>query len=87
MYGQIRERLAALNAYLSESLAGMTIIQLFTRERESRREFDVLNATAATSQMIANIYEAGQFSSVEALSSITVAVILWIGGGEVLASS
>ncbi len=34
--------------------------------------------------MLANIYEAGQFSSVEALSSFTVAIILWMGGGEVI---
>ncbi|HKN12593.1 MAG TPA: ABC transporter ATP-binding protein [Candidatus Binatus sp.] len=84
VYGQIRDRLAALNAYLSESLAGMMIVQLFTRERESRREFDTLNLRSRDVQMMANVYEAAQFSSVEALSSITVAVILWIGGGSVI---
>jgi ATP-binding cassette subfamily B protein len=82
VYRQIRERLSALNSYLSESLSGMAIIQLFTRERESAREFDELNLQSRDSQRIANIYEAGQFSSVEALSSVTVAIILWIGGGE-----
>ncbi len=82
VYRQIRERLAALNAYLSESLSGMAIIQLFTRERESFREFEELNAKSRDSQRMANIYDAGQFSSVEALSSFTVAIILWIGGGE-----
>jgi ATP-binding cassette subfamily B protein len=84
VYGQIRDRLAALNSYLSESLAGMMIVQLFTRERESRREFDELNLRSRDVQMMANVYEAAQFSSVEALSSITVAVILWIGGGSVI---
>ena len=82
VYRQIRDRLAALNAYLSEALAGMAVVQLFTRERESRREFDVLNLASRDVQMIANVYEAGAFSSVEALSSITIAVILWAGGGE-----
>src|SRR5258708_31438717 len=84
VYGQIRDRLAALNSYLSESLAGMMIVQLFTPERESRREFDALNLRSRDVQMMANVYEAAQFSSVEALSSITVAVILWIGGGSVI---
>jgi ATP-binding cassette subfamily B protein len=82
VYREIRERLSALNAYLSESLSGMAIIQLFTRERESAREFDELNVKSRDSQRLANVYEAGQFSSVEALSSVTVAIILWIGGGE-----
>jgi ATP-binding cassette subfamily B multidrug efflux pump len=82
VYRQIRERLSALNSYLSESLSGMAIIQLFTRERESFREFEDLNAKSRDSQRMANIYDAGQFSSVEALSSFTIAIILWIGGGE-----
>src|SRR5581483_8111962 len=38
VYRQIRERLAAVNAYLSEALAGMTVVQLFTHERASRAE-------------------------------------------------
>jgi ATP-binding cassette, subfamily B, multidrug efflux pump len=84
VFREIRERFAALNSYLSESLSGMAIIQLFTRERESFREFDELNQKSRDSQRIANVYDAGQFSSVETLSSFTVAIILWIGGGEVI---
>lgn len=84
VYREIRERFAALNAYLSEALGGMTVIQLFTRERESRREFDALNQKSRDVQMRANVYEAGLYSAVEALSSITIAVILWAGGGQVV---
>jgi ATP-binding cassette subfamily B multidrug efflux pump len=82
VFRDIRERFAALNAYLSESLSGMAIIQLFTRERESFREFDELNQKSRDSQRLANIYDSGQFSSVETLSSFTLAIILWIGGGQ-----
>jgi ATP-binding cassette subfamily B protein len=81
-FREMRERLAALNAYLSESLAGMSVVQLFTRERESRREFDQLNRQSRDVQMLANVYEAGLFSITELLSSVTVAVIFWVGGGE-----
>ncbi|MGH7813477.1 MAG: ABC transporter ATP-binding protein [Candidatus Binataceae bacterium] len=84
VYGVIRDRLAALNAYLAESLSGMIAVQLFTRERESRREFDALNRRSRDVQVEANIYEAGQFSSVEAISWFTIAIILWIGGGSVV---
>jgi ATP-binding cassette, subfamily B, multidrug efflux pump len=84
IYREIRERLAALNAYLAEALAGMAVVQLFTRERLSRQEFDALNVKSRDAQMIANIYEAGVFSSVEALSSATIGVILWAGGGAVV---
>jgi ATP-binding cassette subfamily B multidrug efflux pump len=84
VYRQIRERLAAINAYLAESLAGMSVIQLFTRERVSRAEFDALNLRSRDAQMVSNIYETGLFACVDTFSSLTIAVILWIGGGQVL---
>lgn len=84
VFREIRDRLAALNAYLSESLSGMTVIQLFAHERESRREFERLNQQNREIQRTSNIYDACLYSSVEALSSITIAVVLWVGGGEVL---
>jgi ATP-binding cassette subfamily B multidrug efflux pump len=84
IFREIRDRLAALNAYLSEALAGMAVVQLFTRERESRREFEALNQKNRESQRISNIYDGVLFSSVEALSAITVAMVLWVGGGEVI---
>jgi ATP-binding cassette subfamily B multidrug efflux pump len=84
VYREIRERLAALNAYLAEALAGMAVVQLFTRERVSRAEFDALNVKSRDAQMTANICEAGVFSAVEALSSVTIAIILWAGGGDVV---
>ncbi len=84
VYLAIRDRLAAVNAYLSEAIGGMAVIQLFTREQRSRDEFDVLNRESRDAQMMANIYEAGLFSTVEALSSFTIALVLWVGGGQVI---
>lgn len=84
IYRQIRERLAAVNAYLSESLAGMTVIQLFTRERVSHDEFDTLNQRSRDAQMMANIYETALFAAVDTVSWITIGLIVWAGGGEVL---
>jgi ATP-binding cassette subfamily B protein len=84
VFREIRDRLAALNAYLSEALSGMAVIQLFAHERESRREFDQLNEQNREIQRTSNVYDACLYSTVEALSSITIAVVLWIGGGEVI---
>jgi len=84
VYGEIRDRLAALNSYLSEAIGGVSIVQLFTRQAETAREFDVLNRRNRDSQMMANVYDAGLFSTIEAISTITVGVILWVGGGEAM---
>ena len=40
----IRIRLARVNAYLNETLSGMSVVQLFTREPATFRAFDDLNA-------------------------------------------
>jgi ATP-binding cassette subfamily B protein len=86
-YRLIRDRLARLNAYLQEALAGMTVIQLFARERHSQKRFDDLNDEFRAANHAANIYEATLFSIVEAISSISLAVIVWYGGGEIVAGA
>jgi ATP-binding cassette subfamily B protein len=86
-YRLIRDRLARLNAYLQEALAGMTVIQLFARERRSQARFDRLNDEFRAANHAANAYEAALFSIVELLSSLSLAVIVWYGGGEIVAGA
>jgi ATP-binding cassette, subfamily B, multidrug efflux pump len=86
-YRQIRDRLARLNAYLQEALAGIIVIQLFARERRSQERFDRLNDEFREANHDANVYEAALFSIVEALSSISLAAIVWYGGGEIVAGA
>ena len=83
-YREIRDRLARLNAYLQEALAGMAVIQLFARERASQRRFDRFNEEFRDANHAANIYEAALFSIIEAVSSIAIAVILWYGGAGIV---
>jgi ATP-binding cassette subfamily B multidrug efflux pump len=83
-YRQIRERIARINAYLGEAIAGMAVIQLFAREGNAYREFDQLNASHRDAYHLSNIYEAALYSMVEAAGSVSVALLLWWGGGEVL---
>src|SRR5919109_3546050 len=81
-YRQIRERIARINAYLGEALSGIAVIQLFAREEKSYREFDKLNADHREAYHLSNLYEASLYSLVEAAGSVSVALLLWYGGGE-----
>jgi ATP-binding cassette subfamily B multidrug efflux pump len=83
-YRLIRERIARLNGYLGEAISGMAVIQLFVREEKSYREFEELNAAHRDANQWSNIYEAGLYSMVEAAGSVSIALLLWYGGGEVL---
>ncbi len=86
-YREIRERIARLNAYLQEALSGMMIIQLFARERRCFDEFDALNDDHREANHWSNIYEAALFSMVEALASISGALMVWYASGQILAGA
>ena len=83
-YRLIRSRIARVNAYLGEAIPGMTVIQLFNRQDRSFREFDDLNRSHRDAIQQSNVYEASLFSMVEAAGSLSIALLLWYGGGEVL---
>lgn len=83
-YRLIRERIARINAYLGEAIMGMAVIQLFVREQKSYREFDQLNSAHRDALQLSNVYEAALYSMVEAAGSVSLGLLLWYGGGEVL---
>ncbi len=83
-YRQIRERIARVNAYLGEAISGMMVIQLFSREAKTYREFENLNADHRDAYHLSNTYEAALYSMVEAAGSVSLGLLLWYGGGEVL---
>ncbi len=83
-YRLIRERIARINAYLQEAISGMMVIQLFAREAQTFAEFDRYNDAHREANHWSNIYEASLFSLVEAVSSISFALIVWYGGHQIL---
>ena len=83
-YRQIRERIARVNAYLGEAISGMMVIQVFSREAKTYREFEDLNADHRDAYHLSNTYEAALYSMVEAAGSVSLGLLLWYGGGEVL---
>ncbi|MEK7340801.1 MAG: ABC transporter ATP-binding protein, partial [Candidatus Binatota bacterium] len=60
------------------------MIQIFVREEKSFREFDELNAAHRDANHLSNTYEAALYSMVESAGAVSVALLLWYGGGEVL---
>jgi ATP-binding cassette subfamily B protein len=86
-YRLIRERIARVNAYLQEAISGMMVIQLFVREAQTFREFDHYNDLHREANHWSNIYEAALYSLVEAISSISFALIVWYGGRQILGAT
>ena len=86
-YREVRRRLARLNAFLQESIQGMTVIQLFAREAHEHRAFRRLNADYRRMLFRSTIWEASLYASVEALGSAALAVLLWYGARQIAAEA
>ena len=82
-YRQARRRLAALNAFLQESLQGVTVVQLFARERHEHAIFRRLNRDYRRAMFSSTIFEATLYASVEALGAVALALLIWYGGGQI----
>ena len=83
-FREVRARLGTMNAFLNECISGISIIQIFNRERDEERRFSLLNASYRDANMPVIFWDASLYAMVEALSSIAVALIVWYGGGEIL---
>jgi ATP-binding cassette, subfamily B, multidrug efflux pump len=86
-YREVRRRLARLNGFLQESLQGMTVIQLFVRERHERERFGQLNADYRRALFGSMVWDASLYAAVEALGSIALALLIWYGGGQIVADA
>jgi ATP-binding cassette, subfamily B, multidrug efflux pump len=83
-YRQVRAKLANLSSFLTESIGGMAVVQLFNREKDEAKEFQRLNAEYRESNLPVITWDAALYAVVESLSSIAVGLIIWYGGGEIV---
>jgi ATP-binding cassette subfamily B protein len=83
-YREVRRRLAVLNGFLQESLLGMTVTQLFARERQELAAFRRLNRDYRRAVFGSTVFEASLYASVEALGSVALALLIWYGSGQIL---
>lgn len=84
VFTRIRARLTAINIFLSEHIAGMKIIQAFNMQNAKKEEFDSVN-TEYLKENNKMIIIFGIFRPfMEVVSAIATALLLWIGGGDIL---
>ncbi|MEP6686953.1 MAG: ABC transporter ATP-binding protein [Gemmatimonadales bacterium] len=83
-FGDIRVRLARLNAFLQERLSGMRVVQLFGREEDTARRFAALNQDHLEAHLRSITIYAVFFPAVEVLTAVAMALLLWYGGLRVL---
>ena len=86
-YRDVRLHLARLNSYMQEHVTGMSVVQIFNKEKDEFKKFSSINEDFRSANIKSIFYYAIFYPSVELLSSIAVGLIIWYGGGEVIRST
>lgn len=81
---RIRTAIARINAFLQEYISGMSVVQLFNRERKAMDEFSKRNRDNMLAWRDAILAYALFYPAVEFLSFATIALIYWSGGNRIL---
>ncbi|HEV2591279.1 MAG TPA: ABC transporter ATP-binding protein, partial [Gaiellaceae bacterium] len=79
-YREVRETLGAVTATLAEDIAGMRVLQSFTRERAAQENFRKVSDTYRQSNMQTVVLNGIYFPAVDFLSSAASAIVLGYGG-------
>src|SRR4051795_3536934 len=79
-YRRVRETLGAVTATLAEDIAGMRVLQSFTRERAAQANFHTISDTYRDANMRTVVLSGVYFPAIDLLSTIATAVVLGFGG-------
>jgi ATP-binding cassette subfamily B protein len=83
-YRRQRAATARINAFTQEYVSGMSVVQLFNRERRAFNDFSDVNRENKHAWADAIFAYALYYPIVEFLSSFAIALVIWRGGDAVL---
>ena len=83
-YRKIRVLIASINTYIQEHITGISVVQLFGKERRTVEEFEKINREHTEENKRSILYYALFFPVVELLGAAAVGTIIWYGGGQVI---
>jgi ATP-binding cassette subfamily B protein len=87
VYRESRLILGQLNAGLQENLAGVATIQAFGQEERMYRRFQDVNLSYRNVLLRSIRYNAVFFPVIELFSALTIGLLLWYGGQQILANA
>lgn len=82
LFTQVRDALAALNAFTAERLAGVEVLQLYRQEERTQARFCALDAAHRDANVKNNIYDAALYALIDGISSMCVGLMLYWGGRQ-----
>ncbi|MGH9967110.1 MAG: ABC transporter transmembrane domain-containing protein, partial [Pyrinomonadaceae bacterium] len=83
-YDMVRTRIARINAFLQEHLAGAQTVQIFNAEAKSLYKFDVINSDYRKANIDTIFFYAVFFPLVDFIGAVGIALVIWYGGYRVM---
>lgn len=83
LYSEVRDALAALNAFTAERVAGIEVLQLYRQEERTQARFCGLDACHRDANVKNNFYDAALYALIDGISSMCVALMLWWGARQI----
>ncbi len=83
-FEEVRNEVSNLNSFVQERLTGMKILQLFTREHVEHKKFKEINARHKKGWLKTVWYNSIFFPLADLSSSITIGLVAWYGGLNVI---
>ncbi len=83
-FQDVRTQVARLNAFVQEHITGMSIVQLFSREKEEYSQFQQINEKHKVANIQSIWHYSVFFPVVEILSAISIGLLVWWGSKEIL---
>ena len=83
-FRKIRLLIASLNSYIQEHISGISIVQYFNKEKQTVNDFADINRQHTDQNIRSVFYYAVFFPIVELIGAISMALIIWYGGGQVV---
>jgi ATP-binding cassette subfamily B protein len=82
-YRQVRERLGLVTAALAEDIAGMRVVQAFTREKQNEAKFREINVWYRAANQRTIVLNGIYFPVVDFFSSLATAIVIGYGSYRV----
>ena len=83
-FEEVRNEVSNLNSFVQERLTGMKILQLFTREDTEYKKFKEINERHQNAWLKTVFYNSVFFPIAELSSSITIGLVAWYGGLDLI---
>ena len=81
---EVRHQVANLNAFVQECISGIKVLQLFAQEREELENFKKINEKHKQAWLKTIWYNSIFFPIGDLCVSITIALIVWFGGRQII---